>query len=67
MSANKIRITIDREKCIGSGNCVFNADGVFEQDEDGIAEVVDPSAQSLETIEFAAASCPVNAISLENL
>lgn len=67
MGANNIRITIDREKCIGSGNCVFNADGVFEQDDDGIAEVVDPSAQSLETVEFAVASCPVNAISLENL
>jgi ferredoxin len=67
MSANKIRITIDREKCIGSGNCVFNADGVFEQDEDGIAEVVDPSAQSLETVQFAVSSCPVNAITMENL
>ena len=67
MSAKNIRITIDREKCIGSGNCVFNAEGVFEQDEDGIAEVADPSAQTLETVEFAVSSCPVNAISLENL
>lgn len=67
MSGTKIRISIDREKCIGSGNCVFNADGVFEQDEDGIAEVVDPTAQSLETVEFAVASCPVNAITIENL
>ena len=67
MSNRVVRIIIDREKCIGSGNCVFNAEGVFDQDDDGIAEVVDPSAQSLETVQFAASSCPVSAITVENL
>ena len=64
MSKKVVRIVIDREKCIGSGNCVFNADGVFVQDDDGISMVADLGAQPAETIEFAARSCPVNAITL---
>ncbi len=66
MSTNRIKISIDHEKCIGSGNCVFNGKGVFEQDEEGLPFVVNPDAQDFETIEFAAASCPVNAITVEH-
>ena len=65
MGNKVVRITIDREKCIGSGNCVFNADGVFGQDDDGIAIVVDQDAKSADTVEFAATSCPVKAITVE--
>lgn len=64
MSNNRIRITIDHDKCIGSGNCVFNAAGVFEQDDEGLPHVVDIDAQTLKAIEFAALSCPVNAITI---
>ena len=65
MSRKVTRILIDREKCIGSGNCVFNAGDVFEQDEDGVAVVRDKDAASADTVEFAALSCPVNAITVE--
>ena len=34
-------ITIDRELCMGSGNCSFWAPGVFDLDDDGIAVVLD--------------------------
>ncbi len=30
-----IRIEIDRDKCVGSGNCVFWAPGTFDLDDDG--------------------------------
>ena len=60
-----IKITIDRDKCIGSGNCVFHAAGVFEQDAEGFPVVVDVNAQTKEVIEFAAAACPVAAIEVE--
>ena len=35
-------ITIDREACMGSGNCSFWAPGVFDLDDDGIAIVARP-------------------------
>ena len=36
---------VDRDACMGSGNCVFWAPGVFDLDDDGIAVVVgDPRA-----------------------
>ena len=38
-------IRIDRESCMGSGNCSFWAPGVFDLDDDGIAIVLDPTAR----------------------
>ncbi|MGQ0832980.1 MAG: ferredoxin, partial [Microthrixaceae bacterium] len=41
-----LHIEIDREKCMGSGNCVYWAGDVFDVAEDMIAVVVgDPAAQ----------------------
>ena len=37
-------IKIDRESCMGSGNCSFWAPGVFDLDDDGIAIVLDATA-----------------------
>ncbi len=37
---------VDRDACMGSGNCLFWAPGVFDLDDDGIAVVVgDPAGQ----------------------
>ena len=58
-------VRVDRDTCIGTGNCVFNAPGVFDQSEEGLAVVVDAEAQSIERIRFAAASCPVGAITID--
>jgi ferredoxin len=55
-------ITIDRELCMGSGNCSFWAPGVFDLDDDGIAVVLDAGAQPVETIVLAAQGCPTQAI-----
>ena len=49
---------------MGSGNCVFQAPGAFELDDDGIALVVDPDAASEENVRIAAARCPSKAITV---
>jgi ferredoxin len=57
-----LEITIDRELCMGSGNCSFWAPAVFDLDDEGIAIVLDPNAQPKETIVLAAQGCPTQAI-----
>jgi ferredoxin len=60
----ELEIDIDRDACMGSGNCVYAAPGVFELDDDSIARVVDPQASSEEAILTAARQCPTGAISV---
>ena len=55
-------IRIDRDACMGSGNCQFWAPGVFDLDEDGVAIVLDPTAQPEDKVILAAQGCPTQAI-----
>src|ERR1700744_2200626 len=41
-----LQIDIDRDACMGSGNCTFAAPGVFELADDSIARVGQPEASS---------------------
>jgi len=59
-----LEITVDREMCMGSGNCSFWAPGVFDLDGDGIAIVVDPAAQPEDKVILAAQGCPTQAIAV---
>jgi ferredoxin len=59
-----LEISIDRDLCMGSGNCSFWAPGVFDLDDDGIAIVLDPGAAPEEKIVLAAQGCPTQAITL---
>jgi ferredoxin len=59
-----LEIRIDRGECIGSENCCVAAPGVFALDTAGVAEVVDPAAESEESILIAARDCPTKAISI---
>jgi ferredoxin len=59
-----LEIAIDREVCMGSGNCSFWAPGVFDLDDDGVAIVIDPDGASEDKIVLAAQGCPTQAISL---
>ncbi|GAC70369.1 ferredoxin [Gordonia soli] len=64
-----MRITIDQDKCIASGQCVAAASDVFDQrDEDGIAILVndDPPAEDAADVHHAAAVCPALAILVED-
>ena len=59
-----LEISIDREKCMGSGNCSFWAEGVFDLDDEGIAIVLDPTACPDDKIVLAMQGCPTQAISV---
>ncbi|MEV0368772.1 ferredoxin [Streptomyces sp. NPDC050636] len=63
-----MRITIDKNSCIGSGQCALTAPSVFTQDDDGYSEVLpgredgggDPMVRE------AARACPVQALTVED-
>lgn len=57
-------IRVDRTACMGSGQCVHWAPGVFEQDEESISVVVDPRGEAEEKVVQAVVACPVRAITL---
>lgn len=57
-----LKIEVDRDLCIGSGDCVDTAPAVFELDDDGKAIVIDPNGASEDDVVEAARNCPVTAI-----
>ena len=59
-----LSIEINREVCMGSGNCSFWAPGVFDLDDDGIAIVTDPEGEPEDKILLAGQGCPTQAISI---
>lgn len=61
-----MRITVDRDKCCGYGDCVLAAPDLFDLGDDGVAQVrvADPQDSLRATAEQAAAACPVEAIEL---
>lgn len=59
---NRIRIEVDRDLCIGSGDCVDTAPDVFVLDDEGKAVVLDSDAAEVEDVVEAARNCPVTAI-----
>jgi ferredoxin len=58
------RIVVDRERCIGSGNCSFYAPNTFDLDDDLKSVVIDPAGDDPADVRAAAEGCPVNAISI---
>jgi ferredoxin len=60
-----VRVAADREVCIGSGNCVFSAPAVFDQDDDEglvVLRTVDVDAQDAGAVRDAVAHCPSGAL-----
>ena len=63
-----MKVSADRETCVGSGQCALTAADVFDQgDEDGIVVLLDPAppADLAAAVRHAAAMCPVRAITVE--
>ncbi|ORB39095.1 hypothetical protein BST41_18545 [Mycolicibacterium porcinum] len=58
-------VTVDRSKCIGSGNCVMWAAATFDLDDDELVILQPDSDDSPESIVEAAQNCPVGAITAE--
>ncbi|MFJ9518418.1 ferredoxin [Kitasatospora sp. NPDC101801] len=62
-----MQVTIDQDRCCGSGQCVLTAPGVFDQSEDdGLVRLLDPNPgpASAPDVRLAAALCPGGAITL---
>jgi ferredoxin len=57
-----LEVEIDRDVCMGSGNCVYGAPGAFDLDGDSIAFVVDPGGSPEDKVIAAAQRCPTHAI-----
>ena len=63
-----MRVIIDRNKCVGSGNCIMTAPAVFDQaDDDGIVILLDetPPESEHEAVRTAIEICPARVISWE--
>jgi ferredoxin len=64
-----MKVILDQDKCVASGQCVVAAATVFDQrDEDGIAVLLDaqPGSDHAEGVRQAASVCPALAIRIES-
>lgn len=61
-----MKVKIDRNLCIGLGNCVAAAPTVFKLDKSNKAVVMDIKSVDEETLMIAAESCPENAVIIED-
>ena len=62
-----MRVIVDKERCIGAGQCVLLAPDVFDQrDDDGVVILLQehPPAELHEDVRQAARICPALAIEL---
>jgi ferredoxin len=57
-------LVVDRDACMGSGNCAFYAPGVFDLDDEGVAVVCGEPAGREEEVRRAVVNCPTSAISV---
>ncbi len=63
-----MKVVVDQDKCVSSGQCVLNADEVFDQrDDDGVVILLNdsPSPDQADSARKAAAACPALAIDIE--
>ncbi|HEV3358430.1 MAG TPA: ferredoxin [Pseudonocardiaceae bacterium] len=63
-----MKVLIDQDRCVGSGQCVLAAPTVFDQrDEDGIVVLITdtPSAEAFDGTREAARICPALAIEVD--
>ena len=66
--AGRLKVIVDRARCVGSGECVFTAPDIFDQDEDDgiVVLMTDTPEEALwEAARRAARQCPANAIRVE--
>lgn len=62
-----MNVKVERDRCMGSGACVFEAPEVFDQDDEGIVVLLTekPEQSVLDKARAAAEVCPVACISVD--
>ena len=64
-----MKVTVDANKCVSSGNCVLNDPEVFDQDEEAGVVILlqeNPSPEHAAAVHAAALACPGRAITVED-
>jgi ferredoxin len=64
-----MKVAVDTDKCIASGQCVLTSPEVFDQrEEDGVVVLLtpSPSAELAANVKQAATLCPAVAITVED-
>lgn len=61
-----MRISVDRERCVGAGQCVLTAPAVFDQDDDGrVLPLTDrPDDADADAVREAVDLCPSQSLSV---
>lgn len=62
-----LSVSVNRQACIGAGQCALVAGEIFDQDDDGIVVLLDesPADSSESLLRRAVALCPARAITLQ--
>ena len=63
-----MKVSVDQDKCVSSGQCVLNASEIFDQrDDNGVVLLLNdsPSSEQTANVRNAAAACPALAIDIE--
>ncbi len=63
MNDDRVRMIIDRDSCIGAGQCEMHDDDVFELDDDVLVTVIGDGTLPRDRAIAAADRCPGRAIS----
>jgi ferredoxin len=63
-----MRVTVDQDACVCSGQCVLAAPDVFDQSDEGFVMLrdADPPPELHEDVRQAAATCPALAITVQD-
>jgi ferredoxin len=59
-----LEVRVDRDRCMGSGNCVFRSPDVFDLDDAGLAIVVGDPVTDEASVRHAVDECPTRALSI---
>ena len=59
-----MKVTIDGERCMGSGNCAYWAPAVFDVEDTGVAVLIGDPDTDEERVKVAAEHCPTSAITV---
>jgi ferredoxin len=58
------KVVVDRQRCLGSGQCIVYAPHSFAHDGEAKAVVIDPAGDPIEAIRNAVEACPTSALQL---